>query len=1006
MPLHAALRDDALSRFQHTAWTIADGAPADIWALAQAPDGFLWLGTGSGLFKFDGLRFERHEPPAGGQLLSSNVTALTIVSPDEIWIGYYTGGASRLRRAGIVHYPPGDGLPAGTVYRIARGGDGTLWMATDHGLAEFRDGRWHTVGAARGYPWPNAYWVLVDSSDTLWVASGETVVRLRPGATAFERTGVETAPQSTLAEAADGTIWIADVRHGTRPIGDGYAAATAPAPGLATLHAKRLLFHSDGSLWGTDTARGGAFRLATPTGAQGVIEAFAKRQGLTSDMAVPAIEDIEGNVWIGTNFGLNRFRRNSVVAVAEVADVAHQGFGLAGGRGDAVSLAGGGTLFSADGSSTRARIGDLPRIVAAHESGDGILWLIGSRQLLRVQDDQLREVPLPGGRAAHEILAMTSDATGAPWISLSGEGIHRHDDGRWVSMPRLPDDLPNVLAADANGGMWSGYPRSRAAFLHDGRLREFGAAEGLAVGNVTAISATARHVLVAGEQGIARLSGERFTSLGGHHATAFLGITGIAETADGDLWLNGSQGVVRIEGSELERALRDRDSGARHVLLDAQNGLPGVAVQSSPVSTIVEAGDGRLWFNTNQGAAWIDPARIQRNPRPPTVIIRTLTAGGTVHGSESPIRLPTGTTSLEIDYTATSLTLPERTNFLYRLEDVDGEWQDAGIRRQAFYTNLGPGDYRFHVIAANSDGVWNHEGARLDFSIPPTFVQTRWFLLLCIVGVMGVLWLLYLMRLRRLGLHIRSRLHERHMERERIARELHDTLLQSIQGLILRFQAVAETIPPSEPARAVMERALERADQVLEEGRDRVLDLRASTQYTGDLCEVFAAVAAELSQDHPAVFKATRTGIEQPIDPLVRDDIFRIGREALLNAYRHADAKNIDVAIDYSRDDLQLRFVDDGRGMDARILEKGGRPGHWGLSGMRERAERVGGRLSIWSRAGSGTEIELRIPADAAYRPCLNDSRWRWLRALLRRPDRLPDAGSETAASRDRGGVA
>jgi len=248
-----------------------------------------------------------------------------------------------------------------------------------------------------------------------------------------------------------------------------------------------------------------------------------------------------------------------------------------------------------------------------------------------------------------------------------------------------------------------------------------------------------------------------------------------------------------------------------------------------------------------------------------------------------------------------------------------------------------------------------------------------------VAATIGLLWLLYLLRLRQLGLHIRTRLHERHMERERIARELHDTLLQSIQGLILRFQAVAETIPPREPARMAMESALERADEVLVEGRDRVLDLRASTQYSGDLSEVFGKVAEELSQDHPAEFRVITTGVEQTLDPLVRDEIFRIGREALLNAYHHADAGNIEVEIDYSRDELRLRFMDDGRGVEAKVLEQGGRPGHWGLSGMRERAERIGGRLSIWSRPGAGTELEFRMPAAAAYRPCLKNSRWKWL---------------------------
>ncbi|SOD52955.1 sensor histidine kinase [Pseudoxanthomonas wuyuanensis] len=995
VPAMAIEPDQGLSSFHHSTWTIREGAPADIWALAQAPDGFLWLGTGSGLFRFDGIRFERREPPAGAQLLSNNITALTIVGAEETWIGYYAGGASVMTPDRIVHYPPGNGMPDGAVYRIARGNDGTIWIATVHGLARFRDGRWHTVGADWNYPWTHADWVLVDSRGTLWVATGDTVVYARPGARAFARTGVSSAPYAVLAEAPDGSVWISDSLHGTRPVASESAKpAYRLVPGLATLQSKRMLFHSDGSLWGTEAERGGVYRVPFPAGATEQsargggtgVEAYSKRQGLTSDMAVPVLEDNEGNVWVGTNLGLNRFRRNNVVALAEVAEFAHLGYGLTSGAGDSVALVGGGTLFRTDGRTTQAVMHSLPRITSAHESADGVLWLVGYERLWRLHGGQRRQIALPGNRTAHEIRALGSDRTGVAWLSLDGEGVYRYRNGTWNKVEVLPDALPSVLAAGARGGMWLGYAGSRVASSDARASRSYGEQEGLRVGNVTAISASERNVVVAGEKGIALLDGGRFRSLQ-QPGSEFTGITGIAETPEGDLWLNGNRGAVRIAATELRRAVTESGYEPLYTLFDAQDGLPGIAVQSHAVSTIIRTDNGLLWFATNQGAAWIDPTRIHRNPRPPMVSIRSLAADGMVQASCAPIRLKERTTRVEIDYTATSLTLAERNRFRYRLEGVEADWQDAGTRRQAFYTNLGPGDYRFRVIAANNDGVWNEQGASLDFSIAPTFFQSRWFVLLCVLVGTGALWLLYLLRLRQLGLHIRTRLHERHMERERIARELHDTLLQSIHGLILRFQAVAETIPPRDPARMAMESALDRADQVLVEGRERVLDLRASTQYSGDMSEVFSKVAEELAEEHPATFRIATKGLAQALDPLVRDEIFRIGREALLNAYHHADAGTIEVEIDYARDELRLRFVDDGRGVDAKVLE-GGRPGHWGLSGMRERAARIGGRLSIWSRAGAGTEVELRIPADSAYRPCLKASRWKGLRALFGRRDR------------------
>ncbi|MBO9711193.1 MAG: hypothetical protein J7521_23590, partial [Caulobacter sp.] len=246
----------------------------------------------------------------------------------------------------------------------------------------------------------------------------------------------------------------------------------------------------------------------------------------------------------------------------------------------------------------------------------------------------------------------------------------------------------------------------------------------------------------------------------------------------------------------------------------------------------------------------------------------------------------------------------------YRLDGHDSAWQDAGTRRVAFYNDVGPGHYVFRVAAANEDGIWNEAGATLAFTVMPKFYQTWWFMLLCVLVVAGSLWLAYLMRLRQLGRHIRGRLQERHAERERIARELHDTLLQSIHGLILRFQAVSETLPPLDPARSAMEHALQRADDVLVEGRDRVLDLRATAPDAGDLEELLAAVGHELSPMCAARFEVAATGSAEMLDPIVRDELYRIGREAMLNACRHAQAGRVGVEISYGAREMRLRIVD------------------------------------------------------------------------------------------------
>jgi signal transduction histidine kinase len=352
--------------------------------------------------------------------------------------------------------------------------------------------------------------------------------------------------------------------------------------------------------------------------------------------------------------------------------------------------------------------------------------------------------------------------------------------------------------------------------------------------------------------------------------------------------------------------------------------------------------------------------------------------------------LPKRTDSLQIDYAALSLSVPQRIRYRYKLEGLDRDWQDPGQRREAIYTNLDPGQYRFRVIAANDDGVWNEVGATLDFDIAPAFTQTYWFIALCALTAGTLLFVAYFLRMRNVAARIKGRLEERISERERIARELHDTLLQGVQGVILRFQAAMDRIPEHEPARQALAKALDRADDVLVEGRDRVNDLRSTAAPAVDLPTVVEQAGEEFARDYPAQFRMTVTGTPRALHPVVRDEVYAIVREALANAFRHAQASHIEVEIVYDRRELRLHVRDDGRGIDGTILAAGGRREHWGLIGMRERARQIRAHFQLWSRPGAGAEIELRIPAVLAYRTRAREPGWRGWLAIE------PDAETET----------
>ncbi|HEY8562539.1 MAG TPA: triple tyrosine motif-containing protein [Pyrinomonadaceae bacterium] len=391
-----------------------------------------------------------------------------------------------------------------------------------------------------------------------------------------------------------------------------------------------------------------------------------------------------------------------------------------------------------------------------------------------------------------------------------------------------------------------------------------------------------------------------------------------------------------------------------------------------PYPTAIEGTDGRIWFSTSRGIVWIDPRHIFKNPAPPPVLIRSLVADEQTYDPSPSLQLPKGTTRLRIEFTALSLSIPERVRFRYRLEGVDDGWRDsADLKRDADYTNLGPGNYRFRVIASNNDGVWNEEGATLEFSIAPMFYQTLWFrslvFFLSLLLTAFILYLLYRWRVRLVTERLNLGFEERLAERTRIAHELHDTLLQGFFGASMRLQAVSNLLPSkTEKAKENLDDVLDQIDVVLAEGRRAIWDINSSDAAEKDLGQAFTLVGEDLSKTYPANFSLTIEGESRPLQPLVRDQIYRIGREALINAFRHSQATKIELEIEYAPKHLRLVIRDNGCGIQPDVLSAG-REGHLGLPGMRNYAEKIEAELKIWSRGESGTEVELIVRQKIAY---------------------------------------
>jgi signal transduction histidine kinase len=426
-----------------------------------------------------------------------------------------------------------------------------------------------------------------------------------------------------------------------------------------------------------------------------------------------------------------------------------------------------------------------------------------------------------------------------------------------------------------------------------------------------------------------------------------------------------------VADSEMQKWWAHPDTQVHYRLFDVSE---GARTRSVSFNTSAKSPDGRLWFVTHL-LQTIDPRHPLFNTLPPPVRIEQITADHKAYEIDSAgagsLRLPPLVRDLEIDYTALSLVAPEKNRFRVKLDGWDRDWKDAGNERKAFYGNLPPRHYRFRVAAANNSGVWNEAGASFDFSIAPAYYQTAWFRAICAAAFAALLWALYRLRIHQFARQFNVRLEERVNERTRIARELHDTLLQSFQALMFHFQAVHDLLPAGKGKEA-LEKVLNRADQAILEGRNAIQDIRSSTTVTNELSHSVSALGEELAAsssggNRPATFRVSVEGTPRELHPILRDDIYRIAQEALRNAFRHAQASQIEAEITYGESVLRLRIRDNGKGTDPKHLNAG-REGHWGLPGMRERAQQIGARLQMWSESGAGTEVELSIPGSIAYK--------------------------------------
>lgn len=977
-----------------TTWGALQGAPVGIKQLAQTPDGWLWMSTELGLYRFDGILFERVDAVYGSPLQSNDVHSLLVTKDGALWVSYRLGGASVFRKNGAHTFGADAGLPAGTILNMREAPDGAVWATTRVGAARLAPGgdRFALQGAAVGLPEKPVHALLFAGDGTQWVASEAGVFLRRPNETRFARVW-QGKDIRILQEGHAGAIWARTVDFDHYLVGGpNPRAAITPR---RMLRASAQAFDREGGTWVLDTDR--VRRLADGPTSESTAQPLTRADGVIGRTS-SFLQDREGTIWIGGTAGLHRLRRNRLQLLPVSEDLFQPAIMPGPGRDMWFSWGSehGDETDSLDPAGRWTRL-SARRITASHTTPDGALWTAATDGLERRAPDGATALFVrPPEQRGRDVQALQHDRDGALWVSISGGGgIFRLVDGKWIrdgGLTGIPRKLTLSLAMDADGAIWMGHTENAISLAGPGAgqtsVRHLGAEAGLAVGSVLALHPDGATMWVGGERGSMRYRDGRFLPLRGKRGETFRGVSGIVRTPDGDLWLHGADGVYRVPAASLAAWSRDPARLLDFERFDALDGLRGNAPQLRPLPTAVRSQDGRLWFATGETVAWIDPARVHRNRLAPPVALRRVTANDIQYEAErlNTLALPEGTTSLRVSYTALSLTMPERVRFRYRLAGVDQGWQEAAERRAASYTNLAPGAYRFEVIAANEDGVWSERPATLELHIAPTFVQTRWFAALMILAALLVLYLAYALRVRFLSRRMRERHAAQLQERSRIARSLHDTFLQSLQGVLLSFDAHVRRVPGDAGERAKLERTMGLGWDLLVEGRNQIAGLRAANA-PDELLLALRPVGDDLAAHGGHAFVIRTSGTPRSLQVQAYDELYAIGREGLFNAARHAHAGQIAIELDYGDAAFTLRIRDDGCGLALAEAASAEAQHHWGLPGMRERAQAIGAAFDLASAPGAGTTISVTLPARRAYQ---DEPERRWLRWFRRRaPDQV-----------------
>jgi signal transduction histidine kinase/ligand-binding sensor domain-containing protein len=947
-----------LDEYVVTSWSDEEGLFGGwIVGLAQDRHGYLWIGTVSGLLRFDGLTFERFNGTEQTKLPRRSVSAVYGAKDGSVWVGFSGGGGIyRIQDERIREYGVAEGLGEGRTSAFVEDVDGALLAATADGLYKLVNDRWHLIGESDGLDDGQVHTVVRDRQGAIWVSTSGGVYRRVSREQKFRPVGRLDDPPFGLSESASGEMWATHRTRGFERLDD---ESDEPA-GSDTRYGNgyRLLHDREGNLWVATLGQGVWFLRRGTTDPQ----VITTSNGLLNDTVRSLFEDRNGDVWVGTTVGLHRFARRRVAPLTDLGVV----YAVeAGRRGDVwVGTSSGLVRFSGSSRRRYTTADGLPNdsIRALFVDARERLWISTQGGVAVFDGERFRTLPLVEGQWPPVGASMiVLDRAGDLWLCTEDHGLFRWRAGSLTQVtPSIHGEPVTVHAVTTDR---TGQLLLLLAGGGIGKLSAEGSFSLLRASDKFHRSDLAAHQDDAGTVWLG--SGERLTRYKDGEVSALTTANGLPSDAiralvtdrDGHLWVGTSGGIIRIDRHEADKAFADPQRRIEFRSYNSSDGLPGAPIRGG-FPNAVRSADGRLWFVTGNGVTVVDPQRLSATRPPVPVRIERVYANGRSFRPTGPFTLPPRTTSLQIDYTALEFFSPRQATFRYRLEGLSDEWTDAGPRRQAMFTNLAPGEYTFRVAVRSSEGVWSELDDSIAFSITPMFYQTRWFQAACTIALAGIVALIVYARRQQ----VRRRFELILAERARMARELHDTLLQSLAGLELQLDTMARQLDGTAgPVKQQLERVRREIQADVSEARQSIWGLRSPTLESRDLATALRHIGGSLAAANHVQFEFVVTGTPTRVAAKVEEHLLRVGREALSNAMRHAQAQTVRLELCYTSDAVILRVSDDGRGFTVTDATAIGET-HWGLATMRERAAAIGGRLNLASTPGLGTNIEMIAP--------------------------------------------